>query len=166
MLSIDLKPLSEGTHHFEWTPGAEDLDLDAGVFHSLFVKVDLDYQPDRILVRLHASGKANLVCDRTLVDYEQGLDGDHVLLFVDEAFLEGQEDTYEDIRVLAPGEEFIDLAESARDTLMLSLPLRRVAPGAEDAPIQLQYGIPGDGKEQIDPRWEALRKLRTNKNET
>ena len=62
--------------------------------------------------------------------------------------------------MLAPSERLIDLADAVRDTLLLAVPARKVAPGAEDVEIPTVFGAPtaADGT-PIDPRWEALRAL-------
>ena len=46
------------------------------------------------------------------------------------------------------------------DTVLLAVPARKVAPGAEDIEIPTAFGTPG-AEAAIDPRWEALRSLQT-----
>ena len=160
MVRIDIKPLKPGLHTFEWAYEAADLDLDPDVFSQIEIAVRLDVHPSRILASLEASATASLVCDRTLVLFDQDVEGTCEVLFVTPEFFDGQDGEDESIRVLPPDQEEIDLTTDARDTLMLALPQRRIAPGADALDIPMQYGAPSTTEEPaIDPRWEALRKL-------
>lgn len=166
MLSIDLTPLDEGLHQFEFTPGADALDLAPDTFSGIQVSAQVNYYDDRALVLLHATADATLTCDRTLKEFVQTVEGDYQVLYAPPAFAERhadeETDEYEEVRVLDPTDRRIDLTEATRDTLLLALPQRRIAPGAEDLELQTTYGAPTGGEaEAIDPRWEALRELRT-----
>ena len=162
MLRIDLAPLGEGVHHVVLNPEAEAVDLDPDRFADLRVAATLDLFQDRILVTIEAAARATLECDRTLALFEQPIEGVYRILFVPPSFVGGEDEEagYEEVRVLQPSERRIDLTEAVRDTLMLAVPTRKVAPGAEDIEIQTVYGAPADGA-AIDPRWEALRALQS-----
>ena len=157
MLRIDIRPLKPGVHEFEWEPPADALELDPGVFRDLHVRARLDYHPAHIYVTMHTRATAHLVCDRTLVDFTQEVSGEYRVLYSsDEAVNDDASD--DNVRFLAPDEDEIDITEVVRDTFMLSLPYRRLAPGAESKEIPLRFGAP-DPSSEIDPRWEALRDL-------
>lgn len=156
MLSVRIASLSPGVHTLAFSPSATDLDLDPEAFRDLAVDVVLDYDPQRIYVRLRVRAVATLLCDRTLVPFEQPVEGAFALLYAVDA--EGGE--ADDLRPLAADATDLDLAEPVRDTLLLALPARCVAPGAEDAPIQTRFGaLLDDEGNEIDPRWEALRRF-------
>ena len=158
MVRIHITPLSAGIHHFSWDPAPETLGLDPEVFQDVRVKARLDVQGTQFLVALEAAAVATLTCDRTLVPFDEAVSGTYTVLYVAPGFLEEAEGVDEDVRALPPGEDEIDLTDAVRDTLLLALPYRRVAPGAEDLDIPLRFGEPADA--DIDPRWEALRHLR------
>ncbi len=164
MVCIDIKALRAGVHEFDWTLNVEQLDLDPSVFSNLELFVRLDFHQSRIFVTLNTRATARLTCDRTLVDFEQPVLGEYHLLFSGPEFFEGVEEDGEDVRLLAPDMEEIDLTDAVRDTFLLSLPYRRVAPGAEDEDIPLQFGAPENGDGAIDPRWEALKALYSEEN--
>ncbi len=156
MLAVRIAGLSPGLHSYDFQPEAEEVGLDPEAFRDLDVHVRLDYDPDRIFVRLNASATATLLCDRTLVSFDEDIEGDYALLFTADA--DGDADAVEPLPSDAVS---IDLADAVRDTLVLALPSRRVAPGAEDAPIQTQFGtLTDDEGNPIDPRWEALRRFK------
>ncbi len=164
MLRIDLAPFQDGVHHDELTPEVEAVGLDPERFADLRVTVTLDLFNDRVLVTLVASATASLECDRTLVSFDQRVEGTYRILFVPPTFTrhEDDEEGLEEIQVLQPSDHVIDLTEAVHDTVMLAIPTRKVAPGAEDLEIQTVFGAPEDGAEAaIDPRWEALRALRS-----
>lgn len=170
MLRIDLTPLKQGIHQYTFDPEAGSIDLDPEQFSDIEVEVQLDYQNDRALLVLQATATATLECDRTLQMYEQEVNGAYQMLFapphVAETYADEEAGHDDEIHVLHPSDQYIDITEAVRDTLLLALPVRRVAPGVEDLDLQTVYGAPvEEGKPAIDPRWEALRKLQAGDDE-
>jgi len=161
MLRIDLSPLDEGLHEQTLSPAAGDLDLDPNIFSKIALDLRLDIAERRVLASFDVRGVATLQCDRTLVSYQQPVRGDHAVLFVppDQIALDSDDDT---ILPLPDPETEIDLTDAVRETVMLSVPLRSVAPEAEQKEIITSYGEQEmlDGV-PVDDRWEALRKLRS-----
>lgn len=162
MLTVDITSLSEGIHHFEFTPTATEVDLDPTTFEDIRVGAELQYHMDRILVKLTVKATAELTCDRTLRPYDQPVEGAYSLLFGPPSMVGQEGDEFEEVRPLTPSDREIDLTDVVRDTVLLSLPQRRVAPGAEDQEIDREFGAPDDEEDEgdIDPRWSELRKLR------
>lgn len=159
MLRVRLASLSDGLHTETLRPSAAELGLDPDVFHEIRVEVRLDVAGRRVLVAYEAAATATLECDRTLEPYDQLVEGEHAVLFVppDSPLLTGRED--EDVRPLADDAVEVDLAEPVRDTLLLSLPLRRVSPAARGIDLPTTFGGPARD-ELADDRWDALRALR------
>ena len=166
MLTIDIASLEPGVHHKELEPEADQLNLDPEKFKHLHVLVRLDCQDDRILVTLDARATAVLECDRTLEDFEEEIAGAYSLLFAPPGIAGEDDERYEEVQELLPHDREIDVTEAARDTLLLAIPQRQVAPGAEEADIQTEFGRDAGEEDAIDPRWEALRKLRTEEDES
>ena len=158
MLSVDLTPLDEGVHELTFSPTADDIRIDPDVFNKIAVDLRLDVAEQRVLASFDVRAIATLECDRTLVMFEQPVQGDLSILFVPSEQL--SPDSEDDSLQLLPETE-LDLTDAVRETLMLSLPLRRVAPDAEDAIIATTFGEREmlDGT-PVDDRWDALRKLR------
>ena len=167
MFTIDISSLSTGIHHFEFTPSASEVDLDPTSFADLRVETELQYHRDRILVKLDASATATLTCDRTLQSYEQPVEGHYNVLFGPPSMVGTQGEAFEEVRPLTPSDQEIDLTDVVRDTLLLSLPQRRVAPGAEEESIDREFGVPDEDEtdDSIDPRWSELRKLRDDESD-
>jgi len=156
MVRIDIKALRPGSYEYDWILKAEDLNLDPDIFMDLKAKARLDFLPARIFVTLNTYAKVGLVCDRTLVEFEQPVEGKYHIMFAGTEMLEGSDMNDEGIRLLEVGDEEIDLTDIVRDTIMLSLPHRALSPGAEDQEMQMKYG---QDELPIDPRWEALKNL-------
>jgi len=161
VLALEIADFKSGTRTVELVPTPEDLDLDPVDFRDIRVTAHLDRTGDRVFVQFDVTGTARLQCDRTLVDFDQALEGRYGVLFASAEALEDLGDDLEDIREFDPTTHEIDVTEAVRHTMLLSIPLRRIAPGAEDVPIQTSYGDPDDD-DIADPRWEALRKLKEN----
>lgn len=158
MITIDIKALKAGVYEYEWTPDAEELELDKEVFRDLEVEARLDFHAGRAFVMLTTQATASLICDRTLEPFEQDVEGNFEILFASPEMLDAMEDAGDDIHELAADAEEIDITEMVRDTFILSIPLRKISPGAEQEELPLEFGRP-EGKAGTDPRWEALRKL-------
>jgi uncharacterized protein len=163
MLTIDITSLSDGIHQLTLEPSAEAAALDPTTFDDLRVEAELQCHRDRILVTLHATATATLTCDRTLEPYKQPVEGDYSLLFGPPSMVGQEGEAFEEVRPFTPSDQEIDLTDVVRDTLLLALPQRQIAPGAEDEPIAEEFGAPDEDEEtddSVDPRWEELRKLR------
>lgn len=166
MFGLDITPLKPGLHTFTLTPSPEDLDLDPAAFSDVVVDLRLDHGEDRTFVDYTVRATATLECDRTLVMFQQPVAGRHAVLFVEpsdlESGAEGESDAPgDDVRPLPDPGTPLDLTAPVRDTLLLALPVRRVAPGADEEEIPLVFGaLTDEAGEPVDPRWEALRKLR------
>lgn len=157
MVTINIATLPEGMHDVVLEPVAEDLELEADRFEAIRIDARLNYFDGRVLADLEVAATATLECDRTLQLFKKRIKGRYTTLFAPEQDPEREHDAFEDVRVLDPWDREIDLTDVVRDTLLLSIPVRCVAPGAEEMEIQTKYG---DAESEIDPRWEALAKLR------
>ncbi|MEM6784456.1 MAG: hypothetical protein AAF624_12065, partial [Bacteroidota bacterium] len=66
-------------------------------------------------------------------------------------------DDDEDVRELPDDRAPVDIAAAVGETLMLALPMRRVAPEARDQEIETTFGaLTTPEGTPIDARWEAL----------
>ncbi|PSQ96679.1 MAG: hypothetical protein BRD55_05205 [Bacteroidetes bacterium SW_9_63_38] len=163
MLTVDITELSDGIHQLEMDPTVDEAELDPTTFEDLHVDAELQVHRDRILVKLHATATVHLTCDRTLREYDQPVEGQYNLLFGPPSMVGQEGEEFEEVRPFRPSDKEIDLTDVVRDTLLLALPQRQIAPGAEDEPIAREFGAPDDedaAEDDIDPRWEELRKLR------
>ena len=163
MLTVDITSLSDGIHHLDFSPSAEEAALDPTTFEEIHVEAELQCHRDRILVKLWATATAELTCDRTLQPYDEDVEGHYSLLFGPPSMVGQEGEEFEEVRPFLPSDREIDLTDVVRDTLLLSLPQRQIAPGAEEEPIDQEFGTPDEEEEEpIDPRWEELQKLKND----
>ncbi|MDX1740771.1 MAG: DUF177 domain-containing protein [Rhodothermales bacterium] len=156
MVQIELSKLRSGLNEISLTPSPESLEVDADVFSDIRVSVELDVAKGRILARYSTLADAHLECDRTAQPFTQVVEGSHLVLFTSDDASSSDADSY-DVRVFAETDRYLDLTDEVRDTLVLSLPARRIAPGAEEVSIPTRFGANED--DDTDPRWDELKKL-------
>jgi len=166
-LSIDLRGLGRGSHRFDFAPQAKDLDLDPDVFRDIVVSVEVQVG-DEVVVDAGASATARLVCSRTNAEFDQDVSDTLTLLAVDTGSLEADSATEDPangdssadgLDLVGIDGEVIDLAIPVRDIILLSVPVRPVAPEAIDLELPTSYGA--DRDDTADPRWAALERLRS-----
>lgn len=117
-------------------------------------------------------GSVNVACDVTNEPYNQPISGDYrfVVNFGDE-----YNDDNEDLLIIPHGSYEVNIQQFIYESIVLAMPLRRVHPGIEDGTLdsdildKLEELSPNatDEKEaddnEIDPRWDSLKKLLTDK---
>lgn len=162
MLTIDVGSLTSGIHHVEMSPSPSEVNLDPTTFDDVHVDAVLQCHMDRVLVKLQATATATLTCDRTLRDYEQGVEGSYNVLFGPPSMVGQEGEEFEEVRPFDRSDQEIDLTDVVRDTLLLALPQRRVAPGAEEEAISREFGASESEEDEdvADSRWSELKKLR------
>jgi len=160
MLTVEIPAQQDGPLEQRLTPTPEDVGLDPTMFRDVEVEVRLEQQRRQAIVSIQARATATLECDRSLKLYDQPLVGKYHLLVVPPDDPQAVESD-EAVLVLSDDSHRLDITEPVRDTLLLAVPMRRVSPEAEKIPVRTSFGelVDEDG-DSIDPRWEALRRLR------
>jgi DUF177 domain-containing protein len=158
MLQIDIKSLGIGLAEFDLVPTAEEVDLDPQVFSSISVHARIEFDSREAIVMLTCYSIAALQCDRTLENYEQPVKGSFTVVFTPPERISANDgENAQDVRPLRATDETIDITAFVRDTLLLAIPIRKIAPGALDKEVPTRFGSPE--KSDVDPRWEALKAL-------
>lgn len=152
MLKIDLTEPQGG--QFELV--ASDLDLDPEIFSSIQVNLEVKQSDDTLRVTIGVQSDALLECDRTLKKFVNPVRNSHELLLLRYGQEPNADVAMEQIE-LEPRQRVLDLTSIARDTLILAIPVRKVAPEAEELQIQTVFGAPAEGS---DHRWSALLAMR------
>ena len=140
-------------------------------FNEVNVDVNIILVKKSTLLELNfkAIGTVNVFCDLTNEPYNQEIENefDLVVNFGDEFNNENEE-----ILILPHGEYEINMAQYIYELIALSMPSRRLHPGIEDGTLKSEIldkleelspnGVE-QNKEDIDPRWNTLKKLITDK---
>ncbi len=158
MLPVRIAGLAPGRHPFDFAPSPADLDLAADAFRDITVEGALDVGDTQIVATFEVTAVARLTCDRTLAEFEQPVDGRYMVVYTPDAEMASGDD--DDLRYLPSDTPTLDLTDVVRDTLLLTLPMHPVAPGAEDLDLPMQFGVP-----EIDSRWEGLLRFRNGDSE-
>ena len=179
-----MKPLKEFTipfvglkiakHHFEYkVEQAFFKHFEYEDFNDVNIEVHVELEKKATLLELHfkISGWVNVNCDLTNEPYNQTIDNefDLVVNFGDEF-----NDEHIDILIVPHGTYEINIQQYIYELIILAVPIKRIHPGVEDGTLdsdileKLEELSPGlkeskDKKEEIDPRWNTLKKLLTDK---
>ena len=171
---IQFVGLKVGEHHFSFNVDNtffQNFEYDE--FNSANVKVDLKLLKKTTLLELYfsASGFVNVNCDITNEPYDQAIDDEYKLVV---KFGAEYNDDNEDILIVPHVEYEINVAQYIYELVVLAVPAKRVHPGIEDGTLQsdiiskLEELSPNEdskrkSSEDIDPRWNNLKKLLTDK---
>ena len=172
---IQFSGLKSGIYHYEYT-------LDDSFFSEyknekilggkVFFDVKLEKKERLMLFYFSYSGEVRTTCDRCLEEIEWPVEGEETLC-VKLSDTETSDD--EDVVILPESDYKIDLAQWMYEYVAVSMPIQCMHPDDADGnstcnPEMMQYiseetdaledeGAPAES-EEIDPRWEALLKLK------
>ncbi|MEX0273730.1 MAG: DUF177 domain-containing protein [Flavobacteriaceae bacterium] len=136
---------------------------------NIHVNVLLNKMSNLMEMTFQASGTVNVNCDLTNEPYEQAVNG---LLDLVIKFGEEFNDHDDEVLILPHGEHQVNVAQYIYEMLVLAVPQKRVHPGIADGTLKsdllqkLDELRPKDQNGNIegnDPRWDALKKLLTDK---
>ena len=166
--------LKVGEHHFDYqidNTFFQNFEYDE--FNAVDVKIDLKLEKKSTFLELYflSTGLINLNCDITNEPYNQAIDDQFKLVV---KFGNEYNDDNEDILIVPHGDYEINVAQYIYELVVLAVPVKRIHPGIEDGTLQsdilskLEELSPGEGNktkssEDIDPRWNNLKKLLTDK---
>lgn len=170
--SIPFSGLKQGKHKFKYTIGKtffESFEYNEFNGADIHLAVTLNKMSTMMELEMGADGTVNVDCDLTNEHYDQEIEAD---LELKVKFGDEFNDDNDEILIIPHGEYQINIAQYIYEMLVLSVPLKKVHPGVLDGTLQsealekLQELQPKESKtniEDIDPRWDALKKLLTDK---
>jgi len=171
--SISFVGLKVGSHEFEYKIEQKFFDyFEFYDFNNVNVNVELVLTKKTTLLELHfkINGFVNVNCDLTNEPYNQNIKSDFNLVV---KFGEEYNDENIDILIIPHGEHEINIQQYIYELIVLAVPAKRIHPGIEDGSLnseilkKLEELSPkekeGKPKEDIDPRWDTLKKLLTDK---
>jgi uncharacterized metal-binding protein YceD (DUF177 family) len=170
--NIPFSGLKQGKHKFdykientffesfgytEFNNAAIDLQV---VLHKMSTMLEFEMQ---------AKGSVNVDCDTTSEPYNQKISGslELVVKFGNEFNNENDE-----ILIIPHSEHQVNIAQYVYEMLVLSVPQKRVHPGVLDGTLEsealkkleeLSPRVEKNNSEYNDPRWDELKKLKTDK---
>lgn len=179
-----MKPLKEftipfiglkiGSHHYNYEINKAFFEyFEYEDFNDTKVTVDVTLWKNTTLLELNfkISGTVNINCDVTNEPFDQVIENnfDLVVNFGDE-----YNDENIDILILPHGAYEINIQQYIYELIVLAVPIKRIHPGVEDGTLNsdilekleaLSPELDHKNKEDtdIDPRWNTLKKLLTDK---
>lgn len=164
--------LKEGKHQFEYQIDNSFFELfDFDEFNKSTINATLEFHKKTTMLELafNATGTVNVNCDVTNEPFELPIEGNLNLIV---KFGHEYNDENEEILIVPHGEYEINVAQYIYEMIVLAVPSKRIHPGIEDGTLQsdilekLEELQPGTEKketeEEIDPRWNTLKKLLTD----
>ena len=170
---VEFKGLKEGRHEFDFEAGEkffehfENSPVNVG---DVTVNVTLEKRSTFLKIYLKLKGRVELTCDRCLGNYRQKIKNKAEVLV---KFSEVEQEDDVDVMWVNPEEHRLNLAQLIYEYVALAIPLKRIHPddkyGESTCDPEMldkldNFGQPedNDDKDEIDPRWEALKKLKNN----
>ncbi len=162
--------LNEGKHNFEYKIGNqffEAFEYDEYLDSKVLVNLEFIKKATLLTLNFSAKGSIKIACDVSNEPYDQSINGSLSLVV---KFGEEYNDDNEEILIMPHGEFQINVAQFIYEMIVLSVPTKRIHPGIKDGTLhspvlqkldELQQKDKHSG--EIDPRWEELKKLITDK---
>lgn len=167
--------LKLGKHHFEYQiTNAFFENFEYHEFNSSNIKVNVVLEKKSALLELSFKhkGTVNVPCDMTNEEFDLPIKGTMKLIV---RFGDEYNNDNEELLIIPHGEHQINIAQYLYEMMALSVPLKRIHPGIKDGSLnnealsKLKELTVQDIKkentkeEKIDPRWDKLKQLLTDK---
>jgi len=166
-LQFQIQNIPDGESSATVQLSENDLQIEKAVFLGGIVEINF-YKAERFIqVKFTVDADLKLTCDRSLEKFKKHISDSYKVLFnADEDDLIIDENSA--VKPI-PGSLVLDIENEVRDTIMLNIPVKKIHPKYLDEqgnPKDFETKKFGDTSESeednIDPRWEALKKLKTN----
>ncbi|HEY0743203.1 MAG TPA: DUF177 domain-containing protein [Chryseosolibacter sp.] len=167
---INIIGLSNKQHQFDFKIGDEffrhygDGLVSEGDLEAV---VSLDKRETMIEARFEIKGKVKLICDRSLDPFQHPMKIDKRVIF---KYGDANEELSDEIIMIHRDSDHLELGQYIYEFINLAIPMKKLHPRYEgeldldDSEGKIIYSsgtAPGDeGEEDIDPRWEQLKKLK------
>lgn len=174
--NIDIYGLEDKQYDYDMESGNaffDELDQDLVEQGHFKTHVTLTKSSTMIQLHFHIEGSVELLCDRTLEPFEEPIDANERIIL---KFGDRNEELTDEIEIISRNTNRINVAKYIFEFIALSLPVKKLHPSLreddeedelEDEDAFLVYSSEEQEEtedepteEKIDPRWEALKKLK------
>lgn len=174
--NIDIYGLEDKSYEYDYELGSaffEEMQQDIIQKGDFKVRLKLDKSSTMIQLRFDIEGQVELLCDRSLEPFTEPVSTEGLMIL---KFGDHDEELTEEISIINRNTTRINVASYIFEFIALSLPMKKLHPDLrkqEDAEAgeeefeTLVYSSeqgtdeePGKDNEPVDPRWEALKKLK------
>jgi uncharacterized metal-binding protein YceD (DUF177 family) len=171
IFDIDIYKLADGEHSFEFSFDSSFFDL----FEDSIVKkgngrinVMLEKAPTMLSLTFLLKGEVELICDRSLDPFMFPIDKENLVRL---KFGDHQEEFSEDLFLISTNTQKIDIGQFVYEFITLAIPMKKLHPRYKDdtETDEMVFYSADDADESsndIDPRWNELKKLKKINNGT
>ena len=167
--------LKLGKHQFEYQINKTFFDyFEYDDFESADIKVELVLEKKSLMLELHFKhkGTVHVPCDLTGEMFALPIKGNMRVVVQFGATYNNEN---EELLILPHGEHQVDISQYIYEIIALSVPLKRVHPGVKDGTFQsealdklnelkvTEVKEEVEEEKEIDPRWDKLKQLLTDK---
>jgi uncharacterized metal-binding protein YceD (DUF177 family) len=167
---IPFSGLKLGSHRFDFKiedSFFEDYDLEKLNNVDVSIAVHLEKKANMLVLKFELEGQIALICDRCTDQFIQKINHDFDLIVRFSDIVD--ESDNEELLILSHNDHTVSLDDYFHEFVLLSLPTKRVHSDIEDCNQEIINKIKEMGfdsseqEEEIDPRWEDLKKIKTKK---
>ncbi len=167
--------LKRGNHLFTYTVNNEFFEQfeRSPIVTPAQFEVNLDFEKGNFfMLHFNISGTIQTACDRCAEQFDLPIESEQLLIVkFDDDLIPGEEPTDEDDDVvyISRNDTHFNIANHLYEFIVLSIPMRKVHPDDEDGYPTCEINYQNEeateeatDEEAVDPRWEALKKIRKN----
>jgi uncharacterized metal-binding protein YceD (DUF177 family) len=172
--NIDIYGLEDKSYEYDYELGPaffEEMQQDIIQKGDFKVHLILDKSSTMIQLRFSLSGRAELICDRSLDPFYEPVDTQGLMIL---KFGDHDEELTDEIAIINRNTTRINVAGYIFEFIALALPMKKLHPdlrsheesGEQESEILVYTSekkedqSEDDSSEPVDPRWEALKKLK------
>lgn len=164
---INILGLSLTIHHFHYEFGDEFFrKYDKGLVSEgkFTVDVALDKRETFLETEFKIKGSVKLVCDRSLDEFDYPVDLKRKIIF---KYGDQDAEVSEDVMMIHHGTESLEIGQFIYEFIALAIPMKKLHPrfndeSEGDSLIYTSESAEEKKSDEIDPRWEMLKKLNKN----
>ena len=161
IVKIRISGLADGHHEYHFSANAQEIGLSGRFQSPVGIEATVDKTARQIFLTASVRASGRFECDRCLGEFDRELTAKYRTLYVYDE-LDGMSAPGNEVQVIAPDTDYIDLAEDVRQTIELAVPLKLLC--AEECKglcrkcgKNLNLGQCGCTEDEVDIRWAPLR---------
>lgn len=156
---------SEGIHYIDFDETAEEVGLGEPFLGDVKLRVKMDKSRTQIVLDCDLDTEAKLMCDRCNEEFVADLNKKFKLVYLFDAQSVNSETP--DLYYISPETDKINLDPDVRDYAILSIPMKNLCSEnckglCPHCGTNLNIGVCECGKDEINPLWAPLQKLKNN----
>lgn len=164
MVSFRFNEIPPGVSEEQITLDADSLGIQMPGISSITLDLRFNKADERLRIQCLLTTDITLSCDRSLDSFNANIKSTYEVIFQKNVEKE-QEGLSGSLRRLEISSNTIDITSELRDTVLLSIPVKKIHPRYfQDGKLNDFEAFYGEVSNEHDPRWDALEKLRSKFN--